>query len=69
MIALNNQINAAREITKSHTSDVETFRSGDYGFLAANPEVLVMRLSELRRQIAKVRAVVRNPKELENCIR
>jgi L-asparaginase/Glu-tRNA(Gln) amidotransferase subunit D len=33
MIALNNQINAAREVTKSHTSDVETFRSGDYGFL------------------------------------
>lgn len=33
MIALNNQINAAREVIKSHTSDVETFKSGDYGFL------------------------------------
>ncbi len=33
MIALNNQINAAREVTKTHTSDVETFKSGDFGFL------------------------------------
>jgi L-asparaginase/Glu-tRNA(Gln) amidotransferase subunit D len=33
MIALNNQINAAREVTKSHTSDVETFKSGDFGVL------------------------------------
>lgn len=33
MICLNNQINAAREATKTHTSDVETFKSGDYGFL------------------------------------
>ena len=28
MIVLNNQINAAREVTKTHTSDVETFKSG-----------------------------------------
>src|SRR6478672_10598669 len=33
MVALNNQINAAREVTKSHTSDVETFKSGDFGVL------------------------------------
>ena len=33
MIAMNNQINAAREVTKTHTSDVETFKSGDFGFL------------------------------------
>jgi len=33
MIALNNQINAARDATKTHTSDVETFKSGDLGFL------------------------------------
>lgn len=33
MLALNNQINAAREVIKSHTSDVETFNSGDYGVL------------------------------------
>jgi L-asparaginase len=35
MIALNNQINAARDVTKTHTSDVETFKSGDFGFLGA----------------------------------
>lgn len=33
MLAMNNQINAAREVTKTHTSDVETFKSGDFGFL------------------------------------
>ena len=33
MIALNNQINAAREATKTRTSDVETFQSGDIGFI------------------------------------
>jgi L-asparaginase len=33
VIALNNQINAAREATKTHTSQVETFKSGDFGFL------------------------------------
>lgn len=33
MIAMNNQINAARAATKTHTADVETFKSGDFGFL------------------------------------
>lgn len=33
MIVMNGQINAAREVTKTHTSDVETFKSGDFGFL------------------------------------
>ena len=33
MLAMNNQINAARDVTKTHTSSVETFKSGDYGFL------------------------------------
>src|SRR5262249_48360049 len=33
MIALNNNINAARDAVKTHTSDVETFKSGDLGFL------------------------------------
>lgn len=33
MIAMNNQINAARTATKTHTQDVETFKSGDFGFL------------------------------------
>lgn len=33
MVAMNNQINAARSVTKTHTGDVETFKSGDFGFL------------------------------------
>lgn len=33
MLAMNNQINAARHVTKTHTANVETFKSGDYGFL------------------------------------
>ena len=33
MVAMNNQINAAREVTKTHTSSVETFKSGDFGLL------------------------------------
>ena len=51
MIALNNQINAAREVTKTHTSDVETFKSGDFGFLgnADNDRVIFYR-APLRRQ-------------------
>ncbi len=51
MVALNNQINAAREVTKSHTSDVETFKSGDFGFLGTvdNDRVIFYR-APLRRQ-------------------
>ncbi|GAB2490839.1 asparaginase [Comamonas humi] len=33
IVAMNNQINAARTATKTHTADVETFKSGDFGFL------------------------------------
>lgn len=51
MITLNGQINAAREATKTHTSDVETFKSGDFGFLGNvdNDRVIFYR-SPLRRQ-------------------
>jgi L-asparaginase len=51
MIALNNQINAAREAVKTHTSDVETFKSGDFGFLGVtdNDRVIFYR-APLRRQ-------------------
>jgi L-asparaginase len=35
LVALNDHINAAREATKSHTLDVETFQSGEWGFLGA----------------------------------
>jgi L-asparaginase len=33
LVVLNNQIQAAREVTKSSTSRVDTFKSGDLGFL------------------------------------
>jgi L-asparaginase len=33
MVALNQHINAAREVTKTHTFDVETFNSGEWGYL------------------------------------
>src|SRR5512139_2105940 len=53
MIALNNQINAAREVTKTHTSDVETFKSGDFGFLgnADEDRVIFFRASVRRHYI------------------
>lgn len=35
LVALNGRINAARDATKMHTSDVETFQSGDSGYLGA----------------------------------
>ena len=51
MIALNNQINAAREATKTHTSDVETFKSGDFGFLGVvDNDRVVFGRTPLRRQ-------------------
>jgi L-asparaginase len=54
MITLNNQINAAREATKTHTSDVETFKSGDFGFLGVvdHDRFLFARASLRRQHIA-----------------
>jgi len=51
IIALNGQINAAREATKTHTSNVETFKSGDFGYLGVvdNDRVVFAR-TPLRRQ-------------------
>ncbi|MBL8659228.1 MAG: asparaginase [Rhodospirillales bacterium] len=51
MVVLNGQINAAREVTKTHTSDVETFKSGDYGFLGVvDVDRIVFARAPLRRQ-------------------
>ncbi len=51
MVALNNQINAARDVTKTHTSDVETFKSGDFGFLGTvDNDRVVFHRAPLRRQ-------------------
>ncbi len=35
LVALNDHINAAREATKTHTIDVETFQSGEWGYLGS----------------------------------
>jgi L-asparaginase len=51
MIALNNQINAAREATKTNTSDVETFKSGEFGFLGVvDADRVVFNRTPARRQ-------------------
>ncbi|TMA24746.1 MAG: asparaginase [Deltaproteobacteria bacterium] len=56
MIALNNQINAAREAVKTHTSDVETFKSGDFGLLGmADNDRVVFYRAPLRRQHVALR--------------
>jgi L-asparaginase len=51
VIAMNNQINAAREVTKTHTSSVETFKSAELGFLGyADNDRVVFYRSPIRRQ-------------------
>jgi L-asparaginase len=51
VIALNDRINAAREATKTHASNVETFKSGDAGFLGeVNLDRVVYWRSPTRRQ-------------------
>lgn len=51
MVAMNNQINAARSVTKTHTGNVETFKSGDFGFLGEVwDDKVVFSRSPLRRQ-------------------
>ena len=53
MVAMNGQINAAREVTKTHTSSVETFKSGDFGFLGEVDfdRVVYWRLPARRRHV------------------
>ena len=63
MIALNNQISAAREVTKTHTSDVETFKSGDFGFLGnADYDRVVFYRAPLRRQHLALRPLKQGEK-------
>lgn len=51
MLVMNGQINAAREVTKTHTSDVETFKSGDFGFLGnVDEDRIVFYRTPTRRQ-------------------
>ncbi len=55
VVVLNNQINAAREVTKAHTADVEAFRSGDFGFLGTvDEDRVVFARSPVRRQFIRL---------------
>lgn len=57
MITLNNEINAAREVTKTHTSNVETFRSGDFGLLGeVDFDRIVYWRAPLRRQHLSIKS-------------
>ena len=56
MLAMNSQINAARDVTKTHTSSVETFKSGDYGFIGVvDPDRVTFARTPLRRQFIALR--------------
>ena len=56
VIAMNNQINAAREATKTHTADVETFKSGDFGLLGVvDEDRVVISRKTTRRQFMQIR--------------
>jgi L-asparaginase len=56
MLAMNNQINSARYVTKTHTSNVETFNSGEFGFLGeVYPDRIMYANSPVRRQHVPVR--------------
>lgn len=56
MLAMNNQINAARYVTKTHTANVETFNSGEFGFLGeVYPDRLIFANTPLRRQHLPIR--------------
>jgi L-asparaginase len=58
MIALNSNINAARDAVKTHTSDVETFKSGDLGFLGyVDYDRVVWYRAPIRRQHIAIRPV------------
>src|SRR5205807_724681 len=58
MVALNNNINAARDAVKTHTSDVETFKSGDLGFLGfVDYDRIVWYRTPIRRQHVALRAL------------
>jgi L-asparaginase len=51
VLAMNSQINSARDVTKTHTSSVETFKSGDFGFLGeVDFDRIVYWRAPLRRQ-------------------
>ena len=51
MLAMNNQINAARYVTKTHTKNVETFQSGVFGLIGeVYPDRVIYASVPVRRQ-------------------
>jgi L-asparaginase len=51
LAVLNHHINAAREVTKTHSFDVETFNSGEWGYLGnVAPEGVIFHRTPRRRQ-------------------
>lgn len=50
LIMLNQHINAAREVTKTHTFDVQTFHSGEWGYLGnASADRIIFHRTPTRR--------------------
>jgi len=65
MLAMNNQINAARYVTKTHTGNVETFNSGDFGFIGeVYPDRVIYANSPLRRQYIPIKTETMPPVEI-----
>jgi L-asparaginase len=57
LLAMNNQINAARDVTKTHTGNVETFKSGEFGFLGEVwPDRVIYSRAPQRRQHIAIRS-------------
>ncbi len=52
MLAMNNQINAARYVTKTHTQNVETFKGGAFGLIGeVYPDRVIYASIPVRRQV------------------
>jgi L-asparaginase len=65
MVVLNEEINAAREVTKSNTYRVEAFRSGELGFLGyVDADQVVFYRSSTRRHTKDSEFDVRNLTDL-----
>ena len=51
LLAMNNQINSARYVTKTHTGNVETFNSGQFGIIGeVYPDRVMYAYTPVRRQ-------------------
>ncbi len=57
LLAMNNQINSARYVTKTHTGNVETFNSGQFGVIGeVYPDRVIFAYAPLRRQHIEIGA-------------